>query len=97
MNLALDIILAYSDKPIRLAIKAGLVLSLLSFLFALFTLIRYFAGDIGVSGYTSIIISISFFSGIIMMILGIVGLYVGKIFEGVKSRPLYLIDKKVNG
>jgi polyisoprenyl-phosphate glycosyltransferase len=95
-NLALDIILAYSDKPIRLAIKAGFGLSLFSFLFAILTLIRFFSGQIEVSGYTSIIISISFFSGIIIMILGIVGLYIGKIFEGVKARPLYLIDKKVN-
>lgn len=96
-NLALDIILAYSDKPIRLVIKSGFFLSLLSFLFALFTLVRYFSGEIAVSGYTSIIIFISFFSGIIIMILGIVGLYVGKIFEGVKDRPLYIIDKKING
>ena len=96
-NLALDIILAYSDKPIRLAIKAGFLLSFFSFLFASFTLIRYFSGQIAVSGYTSIIISISFFSGIIVMILGVVGLYIGKIFEGVKGRPLYLIEKSVNG
>lgn len=93
MNLALDIILAYSDKPIRITIKLGFFLSLFSFGFAVFTLTRYLSGSILVSGYTSIIIFISFFSGIIIMILGIIGLYVGKIFEGVKNRPLYIIDK----
>jgi dolichol-phosphate mannosyltransferase len=96
-NLGLDIILAFSDKPIRLVIKSGFFLAFLSFVFALFTLIRYLYGEISVSGYTSIIIFISFFSGIIIMILGIIGLYIGKIFEGVKSRPLYIIDKTVNG
>lgn len=92
LNLAIDIILAYSDKPIRITVKLGFFLSLFSFGFALFTLIRFLSGGILVSGYTSIIISISFFSGIVIMILGIVGLYIGKIFEGVKNRPLYIID-----
>lgn len=92
-NLAMDIILAHSDKPIRLMVKLGLLLSVLSFLFACITLFRYFMGSITVSGYTSLILSISFFSGIIMMMIGVVGLYIGKIFEGVKGRPLYLIDQ----
>jgi polyisoprenyl-phosphate glycosyltransferase len=96
MNLALDIILAYSDKPIRLMVKFGLGIAFMSFLFACITLLRYLGGDITVSGYTSLILSISFFSGILMMMVGIVGLYVGKIFEGVKGRPLYLIDQIIN-
>jgi dolichol-phosphate mannosyltransferase len=54
-------------------------------------------GSITVSGYTSLILSISFFSGILMMMIGVVGLYVGKIFEGVKGRPLYLIDRMTHG
>lgn len=96
-NLALDIILAYSDKPIRLMVKVGLLVSILSFLFSCITLIRYFMGSITVSGYTSLILSISFFSGILMMMIGVVGLYIGKIFEGVKGRPLYLIDRMTHG
>ncbi|GMQ26664.1 glycosyltransferase family 2 protein [Algoriphagus sp. oki45] len=94
-NLALDIILAYSDKPIRLMVKFGLGIAFLSFVFSCITLIRYLSGAITVSGYTSLILSISFFSGILMMMIGIVGLYVGKIFEGVKGRPLYLIDQTI--
>ena len=96
INLALDIILAYSDKPIRLAIKIGFIISLLSFLFAAFILIRYFMGEIIVLGYASLIISIWFFSGLIIAILGIIGLYLGKTFEGVKKRPIYIISKNVN-
>ncbi|TAE74857.1 MAG: glycosyltransferase [Bacteroidetes bacterium] len=96
MNLALDIILAYSDKPIRLTIKVGFFISILSFIFAFIFLIQYFLGIIKVSGYASLIISIWFFSGLIIMTLGVVGLYIGKTFEGVKNRPIYLIDKHLN-
>jgi len=95
-KLALDIILAYSDKPIRLTIKVGFSIAFLAFVFAIITLIRYFVGEIKVLGYTSLIISISFFSGLIIFTLGVVGLYVGKTFESVKKRPLYIIEKTAN-
>lgn len=92
LNLALDIMLAYSDKPLRLMVKAGLSLAALSFLFGLITLIRYFLGQITVLGYSSLMVSLAFFSGILAAMLGLVGLYIGKIFEGVKNRPLYIIS-----
>ena len=95
-KLALDIILAYSDKPIRLTVKIGFSIAFLAFIFAIITLIRYFVGEIKVLGYTSLIISISFFSGLIILTLGVVGLYVGKTFESVKKRPLYIIEKTLN-
>ena len=94
INLAIDIILAYSDKPLRLTIRLGLFISLLAFLFAVLNVILYFQGLIIVSGYASLIISIWFFSGLIITILGVLGLYVGKIFEGVKKRPIYIISQK---
>jgi len=96
LNLALDIILAYSDKPIRLVVKMGLVLSMTSFLFALIYLMRAVVGDFSVGGYASLIISIWFFSGIIISILGVIGLYVGKTFESVKQRPIFIIGEKIN-
>ncbi len=96
LNFALDIILAYSDKPIRLTIKTGLLISFLSFIFAIILLVQYFLGKITVAGYASLIISIWFFSGLIMMTLGVIGLYVGKIFEGVKNRPIYVIKDFLN-
>ena len=95
INLALDIILAYSDKPLRLTIKLGLMVSLSSFFFGIFYIVKWIIGDIQVLGYTSLILSICFFSGCIIAVLGIVGLYIGKIFEGVKNRPIYIIDKKI--
>lgn len=94
INLALDIILAYSDKPIRLLIKVGLFISGISVLVALIYFIKWLKGDVLVLGYTSLIISLWLLSGIILSTLGIIGLYVGKTFEGVKNRPIYIIDKK---
>jgi polyisoprenyl-phosphate glycosyltransferase len=95
LNLALDIILAYSDKPLRLTIKLGLIVSASSFCFGIFYIIKWLLGDIQVLGYTSLILAICFFSGCIIAVLGIVGLYIGKIFEGVKNRPIYIIDKEI--
>ncbi|OGX82066.1 glycosyltransferase family 2 protein [Hymenobacter glacialis] len=96
LNLALDIILAYSDKPLRLTIKLGLCISATALVFVIITLIRYLLGYIWEPGYTSIIISIWFFAGLSLSVLGIVGLYVGKTFEQVKNRPIYLVDELVN-
>ena len=92
MRLALDILLANSDKPLRLVVKWGLVLSGGAFLFVPITLVRYWVGQIYQPGYTSLIISIWFFSGLLLSVLGMVGLYIGKTFEQVKQRPLYIID-----
>lgn len=96
LRLATDIILAFSDKPLRILVKAGLLLAAIFFFVAIVYLIRWFKGDIIVLGYTSLIISVWLLSGIIIATLGVVGLYIGKIFEGVKNRPIYLIEKKIN-
>jgi len=96
LKLSLDIILAYSDKPIRLVVKLGVVISLLAVFFGAYTLIQYFSGNILVPGYSSIIISIWFLFGATISILGVIGLYVGKTFEGVKNRPIYIITETAN-
>ncbi len=93
LNLALDIILAYSDKPLRLIIKFGLSIALISFIMVIYVLFEKITGKVSVSGYASLIISIWFLSGCLLTTLGVVGLYIGKIFEGVKNRPSYIIEK----
>jgi dolichol-phosphate mannosyltransferase len=97
LNLALDIILAYSDKPLRLIIKFGLSIALISFLMVIYVLFEKVTGKFSVSGYASLIISIWFLCGCLLTTLGVVGLYIGKIFEGVKNRPSYIIEKSTNG
>lgn len=94
-NLGLDIMLAYSDKPLRLTVKLGIMVAFTGFLFALYTFIQYFQNEIVVVGYASLIISIWMLTGFILATLGMVGLYVGKTFEGVKNRQIYIIEKMV--
>jgi glycosyltransferase involved in cell wall biosynthesis len=96
ISLAVDIILAYSDKPLKLTVKLGFIISFSTMIYSLYVLTLYIQGEIKVSGYTSLMISIWFLSGLIIFFLGIIGLYLNKIFESVKNRPLYLIDKQFN-
>lgn len=96
LKLALGVMLAFSDKPLRQVVKLGVTMSLLAFLFAMYNLYKYYRGVITEPGFTSLIISIWFLSGVIIAVIGIVGLYVGKIFEQAKNRPIYIINKKEN-
>lgn len=93
LRLAFNNIIAFSDKPLYLTIGFGFSITLISFLIGLFYLFKYLAGDIAVSGFTSIILSISFFSGVIIAILGMLGIYLGKTFDQTKDRPLYIINE----
>ncbi len=96
LHLGLDILLANSDKPLRLTVKLGLILSGGAFLLVPITLVRYWIGQISQPGYASLIISIWFFSGLLLAVLGMVGLYTGKTFEQVKNRPIYLVDEETD-
>jgi glycosyltransferase involved in cell wall biosynthesis len=95
-RLALDIILANSDKPMRLTVKTGFYLASFAIIFGLYIFFRAIFFGFAVTGYASIIFSIWFLSGLLLATLGIVGLYVGKIFEGVKNRPVYIVEKEIN-
>lgn len=94
--LAFNNIIAFSDKPLRLTIQVGLFISIMAFALAGYFLFKYLRGEILVLGYASLILSIWFLSGLIIFILGVIGLYIGKTFEKVKDRPVYLIDKELN-
>ncbi|MGK0447504.1 MAG: dolichol-phosphate mannosyltransferase [Polaribacter sp.] len=96
IKLAIDIVLAYSDKPLMIVIKIGLIISLISLIFSLIIIIRWVNGEIIELGYTSLIISIWLLSGFIISTVGVTGLYIGKIFEGIKNRPIYIIKNKTN-
>lgn len=95
-RLAVDIILANSDKPIRLIVKFGFFVAFISFLIGAVVIYRYLMHQITVPGYTSLLVSIWFIGGMILFVLGLIGLYIGKIFEGVKSRPIYIVSTKTN-
>jgi glycosyltransferase involved in cell wall biosynthesis len=97
LNLALDICLAYSDKPLRLVVGTGFAISLVGFVFAAVTVVQALRGEILVLGYASLIISLWLLSGLMIFIVGVVGLYVGKCFEGVKRRPPFIISQQIQG
>lgn len=95
LKLAINVILSFSDKPLRLIMKFGLLITLFSILFLFYNTYRYLSGEILAMGWTSLILSIWFFSGLIIFLIGMVGLYVGKTFENSKNRPNYIIKDKI--
>jgi len=91
-NLAIDSILSYSQKPLVLFINIGILISLISFIFSIFLIIQHYLLSIPVAGWTSIMVSIYFLSGVIITCVGVVGVYVGKVYNEVKNRPLYVVE-----
>ncbi|HMG66189.1 MAG TPA: glycosyltransferase family 2 protein [Chitinophagaceae bacterium] len=96
MRLAIDTILAYSNKPLYYIVSFGFLVSFIAFGISIITLIKYVSGSITVLGYTSLILSIWFLGGLLITFLGVVGLYIGKMFEGIKNRPIYIIAETKN-
>ena len=93
INLAIESIVAHSNKPLQLSVKLGFSLSFLSFLYAFWLIVRYLLWGHHVEGWTSLIVSVYFLAGLIIGSIGMTGLYIGKIFDEVKWRPLYLISE----
>lgn len=95
-SLAFDNILAFSDKPLKLTVKLGFWIASVSLLLGIVYTVLYFSGKIEVMGFASLMVSISFFFGVNIMVLGVIGLYLGKVFEKVKGRPLYIISEEID-
>lgn len=95
VSLALNTIISFSNKPLKLVVKFGLTISALSFLVGLYYIYQAFAHKIEVLGFTSIMVSIWFLSGVIITTIGVCGIYIGKIFDQSKNRPVYIIDEIV--
>lgn len=91
-----NIIISSTNKPLRMAVGLGFVMSTLSFLLALYNVIAKITGIIRVSGYTTTVFSIWFVGGLLLFVMGVLGLYVGKIFDQVKGHPLYVVRDEVN-
>lgn len=93
ISLAIDSIVSQSNKPLKLSIKLGFLLSFLSTLYAFWLIARYFLYGTIVEGWTSVMVSLYFIGGLIFANMGILGLYIGKIFDETKNRPLYIISE----
>ena len=90
LYLALDGLISFSHMPLRIITLLGFSVSFLSFLVALFYLVKKFTLGTGVPGFTTLVVSIFFLSGIQLMTIGVIGEYIGRISDEVKRRPLYV-------
>src|SRR3989344_5693727 len=88
---ALDILFNFTTYPLTLAIIIGFFFSIFSFFLAFLYFISYFLTDIHVSGFTTLILAVTFFSGIILFVIGIIGRYIGSIFLDVNNKPQFVI------
>ncbi len=96
LRLALEIVTTQSNKPLILSIQVGFGVASLAFIYGFYTIIRYLMYGISVPGFTSTIVSIYFVGGIILAQLGILGLYIGYVFDQTKGRPIYIVREIVH-
>lgn len=95
-NFALDGITASTTFPLRIWTYIGGFVAFISFVYALYIMVRTIFWDASIPGYPSLLVLILFFGGIQLIALGVLGEYIGRIFLEVKNRPLYIIDEKIN-
>jgi dolichol-phosphate mannosyltransferase len=91
LKLATDGVVSFSTLPLRLALNAGFWIAGLSFVAGIWAIVDKLTGRYVVSGWVSTIVAVAFLGGIQLVILGIMGEYIGRIYEEVKARPLYIV------
>lgn len=96
IRFALNGILYFSKKPLKLSIQLGLLSTMISLILLLYILYGYFISGKTVTGWASTLTIVVFFGGIQLLTLGLVAQYIASIFDEVKGRPDYIIAKKVN-
>ena len=96
LKLSYNSIISNSNRPLHLAVALGLIMSILSFLMAIYNIFAKFLGLNEVAGYTSTIFSIWFVGGLLLLMMGVLGLYIGKIFDQVKGRPVFIVSDALN-
>ena len=93
ISLMFNTIISFSNKPLKIFVKFGILISFLSFLVGFYYLYLAITNQIEVLGFSSIIISLWFLAGIIITIIGVIGIYLGKVFNQVKGRPVFIIEE----
>jgi glycosyltransferase involved in cell wall biosynthesis len=94
LRLAANGLIGFSDAPLKLAIWLGVAVSAFALCYGLYAIERYLTNE-AVAGWTSTIVIVSLLCGINLLMTGIVGLYIGRIYAEVKRRPLYVVDQRV--
>ena len=97
VELAIDGITSFTTAPLRISTYAGIAVSILAFIYLIYLVIRTAFLGIDLAGYPSMMAVILFLGGVQLLSLGIIGEYIGRIFNETKQRPLYLIEEYHNG
>ena len=93
LNFAIDGITSFSIVPLRIVTLTGLIIFLISFIMSLYVLLLWFFTDKALPGWSSIVLPMYFLGGIQVLFLGVIGEYLGKIYQEVKDRPRFIIEK----
>lgn len=93
LSFAMDAITAFSYRPLKLASSIGFLIALFSFGYLIIILLQRLFTDTTIAGWASIVALILLTQGIVLMILGLMGEYIGRIFEEVKGRPVYIVKE----
>lgn len=96
LKIALEIITSQSNRPLILSIKIGFDIALIALCYIIYIICKYLMNGDVLVGWTSLIASIYFIGGMLLCAIGVVGIYVGNIFDETKHRPLYVISEYIN-
>jgi len=96
IRFALDGVASFSYKPLKLASYVGILVSVFSFVYLLIVILQRIFTDTAIAGWASSIAVSLFFNGVTLIILGIIGEYIGRIYDEVKGRPLYIVSHTLN-
>jgi glycosyltransferase involved in cell wall biosynthesis len=96
IKLASDIILSFSERPLKFAIGFGIIISTIATIGAFWIIYGAIQWGYSVIGWSSLMFSIFFLGGSILIVLGIIGIYLGRVFQESKKRPLYIISNTIN-
>ncbi|MGP3983258.1 glycosyltransferase family 2 protein [Streptomyces sp. KR80] len=97
LNYAVDGLVSFNSRPLRLAIHVGLLLAGLAFLYAAWCIAAVLLGGITAPGYVTLLVAITGFGGMQMVLLGLIGEYVGRVYNESKQRPHYLVREHTPG
>lgn len=95
MQLAVSGVLSFSTKPLQIGIFAGGLLAVVALVLTVFTIFNYFVDKSLPSGWTTVVTLLLLFNGVQLMVIGILGAYLGGIYEEVKRRPRYIVEEKI--
>lgn len=96
LSLSMSAIMSFSKLPLKIGIYTGFFFVLLSIILIIYSLVMWFC-QTPVSGYTTLIIFLCAFAGILLFVMGIIGYYIGYIFDEVKHRPMYIVKDIIHG